>query len=114
MQSRLAERKPNRRFILLTITKQDRFQLSDWLLEGLLASFPTADRGQMRRCRIAQLRGITITESFDEGKVTGYVSSICPDLFSSPLSWIISISLKDAKRLSGSSYARSLVSELHA
>ena len=112
---KVAWRKENRIGIsFLTITKQDRFQLSEYVGAISWLLFRPQTAGKCGRCRLAQLRGVTITESFDEGKVTGYVSSICPDLFSSPLCWIISFSLKDTKRLSGSSYARSLVSELHA
>lgn len=82
-----------------------------------LASFPTADKALMRRCRLAQLHGRTINEPLGSGEVTGYVQSIRADLFSSPMHWVITISLKDTKRPrpeNNSRYVQWPISELHA
>jgi hypothetical protein len=71
----------------------------------------------MRRCRLAQLRGRAITEAFEGGPVTGYVDSIRADLFTSPMQWLIGISLTDTKRPraeNNSRYVQSLIIDLHA
>ena len=78
-----------------------------------MASFPTTEKAQMRRCRIAQLYGRTISEAFEGGEVTGYVQSIGADLLSSPMRWVIMISQKDTKRRNPENDSRYVV-ELHA
>jgi hypothetical protein len=82
-----------------------------------VASFPTTEKAQMRRCRIAQLYGRTISEAFEGGEVTGYVQGIRADFLSSPMRWVIMISQKDTTHRNpenDSRCVRSLISELHA
>lgn len=71
-----------------------------------MATFPTVDKAQMRRCRLAQLYGRSVSEAFEAGEVTGYVHSVQMDLLSSPPSWLLVISPKAAKRARPENSAR--------
>ena len=71
-----------------------------------MANFPTTDKAQMRRCRLAQLHGRSISEVFEAGEVTGYIHSVKMDLLSSPPSWLLVISPKAAKRARPENSAR--------
>ena len=77
-----------------------------------LATFPTTDKAQTRRCRLAQLHGRFVSEVFEAGEVTGYIHSIRMDLLASPPCWFLVISPKAAKRArpeNGARFVQTLV-----
>lgn len=58
----------------------------------------TSDYTQMRRCRMAYLRGQSVDEMFDGGLcVKGLVFSIRPDLTCWPLKWTVTIDQQPAE-----------------
>jgi hypothetical protein len=59
----------------------------------IVGKFETTEYAQMRRCRMAHLRGEMIDERFshnaDSALVSGYVHAIRPDLTCWPMRWSI-------------------------
>jgi hypothetical protein len=54
-------------------------------------TFETADRKEVRRCRIAQFNGRTATVWSDGSMITGHVRSVLETKSTAPQSWTITL-----------------------